>query len=69
VDRAAEDLRVTHQQDADQMNRLARWLVTAPDLLHREPTLALELANQLGRQAPREAAYWNTLSVAHYRLG
>src|SRR4029077_3564772 len=47
VDRAAADLREAHGGNADQMNALAWWLVTAPNLLHREPTLALELAKQL----------------------
>jgi tetratricopeptide (TPR) repeat protein len=69
VDRAAADLREAHQQDADQMNGLAWWLVSATDPVHRELTLALELAEQLVRRSPREAACWNTLGVAHYRLG
>jgi serine/threonine protein kinase/WD40 repeat protein/tetratricopeptide (TPR) repeat protein len=69
IDRAAEDLREAHQEDEDQMSRLARWLLTAPTPLHREPTLALELAKELVRRAPRVAVYWNTLGVAHYRLG
>src|SRR5262249_49270797 len=30
---------------------------------------AVELAKQVVRQAPREAVYWKTLGVAHYRSG
>jgi tetratricopeptide (TPR) repeat protein len=69
VDRAAADLREARGRNADQVNVLAWWLVTASNPLHREPALAVELAKQVVRQAPREAAYWNTLGVAHYRLG
>jgi tetratricopeptide (TPR) repeat protein len=69
VDEAAEDLREAHGRSADQMNELAWWLVTSPYLLHRDPSLAVELAKQAVRQAPREAVYWNTLGVAHDRLG
>jgi tetratricopeptide (TPR) repeat protein len=69
VDKAATDLREARGRNADQMNGLARWLVTAPEPLHRDPTLAVELAKQAVRQAPREAVYWNTLGVAHYRSG
>jgi tetratricopeptide (TPR) repeat protein len=69
VDKAADDLREARGWNADQMNALAWSLVTSPDLLHRDPTLAVELAKQAVRQAPREAVYWHTLGVAHYRLG
>jgi serine/threonine protein kinase/WD40 repeat protein/Tfp pilus assembly protein PilF len=69
VDRADEDLRQAHQQNSDQMNRLAWWLLAAPNLLHREPTLAVALAKQLVHRASSEAVYWNTLGIAHYRLG
>jgi tetratricopeptide (TPR) repeat protein len=69
VDKAAVDLREARGQSADQMNELAWWLLTAPDPLHRDPALAVELAKQAVRQVPREAGYWNTLGVAHYRSG
>jgi tetratricopeptide (TPR) repeat protein len=66
VDKAAEDLRKVRGQNLDQVNYLAWWLVTYRDQ-HRDPTLAL--AKEVVRQAPGEAAYWNTLGVVHYRLG
>jgi tetratricopeptide (TPR) repeat protein len=69
VDKAAEDPREARRRNADQMNRLAWWLVTSPDLRLREPTLALELAKQAVRHAPGEAMFLNTLGVAHYRSG
>jgi tetratricopeptide (TPR) repeat protein len=69
VDKAAEDLGKACGQNPDQVNILAWWLVTYRDLPHRDPTLALELAKQVVRQAPGEAVYWSTLGVAHYRLG
>jgi tetratricopeptide (TPR) repeat protein len=69
VDKAAEDLRKARGQNPNQVNFLAWWLLTYHDLQHRDPTLALELAEQVVRQAPGEAAYWTTLGVAHYRLG
>jgi tetratricopeptide (TPR) repeat protein len=68
-DKAAEDFRKFGGQGPDQANSLAWELATAPNLLHREPSLAVELARQAIRQAPREASYWTTLGVAHYRLG
>jgi tetratricopeptide (TPR) repeat protein len=67
-DKAAEDYRKAGQKP-EQANRLARELATSPNLLHREPRLAVELAKQAVRQAPGEAMYWNTLGVTHYRLG
>jgi tetratricopeptide (TPR) repeat protein len=51
------------------MNEVAWWLVTASNPVHREPALAVELAQQVVRQAPREAVYWKTLGVAYYRSG
>jgi tetratricopeptide (TPR) repeat protein len=69
VDKAAEDLREAHGRDAKQMNVLAWWLATAPNPVHRDPSLAVELAEQAVRQEPREAVYWTTLGVAHYRSG
>ena len=44
-------------------------LATSPDLLEREPSLAVELAEQATRQVPGEASYWTTLGIAHYRAG
>jgi tetratricopeptide (TPR) repeat protein len=67
--RAAEDFRKASEGNAAQANRLAWELATSSDVLCREPSLALELAKQAVQQAPAEAMYWNTLGVAHYRLG
>jgi serine/threonine protein kinase/WD40 repeat protein/Tfp pilus assembly protein PilF len=69
ADKAVADLREVQGENPDQMNELAWWLVTAGERVHREPALAVELAKQVVQQVPREAVYWNTLGVAHYRLG
>jgi tetratricopeptide (TPR) repeat protein len=69
VDKAAPDLRAAQGRNAAQKNEVAWWLVTASNPVHREPALAVELAKQVVRQAPREAVYWKTLGVAHYRSG
>ena len=66
---AAEDFRAAALHMPAEANRLAWDLATAHDPQLREPTLAVELASQATRLAPGEAAYWNTLGVAHYRLG
>jgi len=68
-DKAAEDFRKPGERQADHANLVARQLATLPNLLHREPSLAVERAKQAVQQASREALYWNTLDVAHYRLG
>jgi serine/threonine protein kinase/WD40 repeat protein/tetratricopeptide (TPR) repeat protein len=67
--RAAEDFRAAAQDQPAEANRLAWELATSPDPLLREPALAVELAEQATRLAPAEAAYWNTLGAAHFRLG
>jgi eukaryotic-like serine/threonine-protein kinase len=67
--RAAEDFRAAARDNPSQANRLAWDLATSQDPLLRDPTLAVELAGQATRLAPAEAAYWNTLGAAHYRLG
>jgi tetratricopeptide (TPR) repeat protein len=66
-DEAAQIYRQAVGRNANQANCLAWELATAPNLFHREPTLAVELAKQAVRLAPAEASYWNTLGVAHYR--
>jgi tetratricopeptide (TPR) repeat protein len=48
---------------------LAWLLATAPDPKFRDPRRAVELANQAVALGPREAGPWNTLGVAHYRVG
>ena len=67
--RAAEDFRAAVLHKPAEANRLAWELATSHDPLLREPNLAVEFARQATRLAPKEAAYWNTLGVAHYRLG
>src|SRR5262249_37394356 len=62
-DRATEDFRAVGQKP-DWANHVARGLVTSPNLMHRAPALAVELAMQAVRQAPGEAPYWNTLGIA-----
>jgi tetratricopeptide (TPR) repeat protein len=68
-DKAVEDFRKAGTLKPKEANNLAWELVTSPDPLHREPGLAVELAKQAVRQAPGEDIYWNTLGVAHYRVG
>ncbi|MCI0462922.1 MAG: tetratricopeptide repeat protein, partial [Gemmataceae bacterium] len=66
-DKAAEDFRKAVELKPKEANNLAWELVTAPDPLHRAPSVAVKLAKQAVRQVPAEALYWNTLGVAHYR--
>ena len=69
-DRAAEDFRRAGEGSAAQANDLAWDLATASgEPYRRDPGLAVELAKEAVRKAPGVAAYWNTLGVAHYRLG
>src|SRR5262249_38924976 len=68
-DKAAADFRKASQDKPDQLNQLAWELATSANLLHREPTLAVELAKQAVRKMPGEPMYWNTLGAAHYRTG
>jgi tetratricopeptide (TPR) repeat protein len=50
-------------------NDLARLLATCPDVKHRDPARAVELAKKAVKLAPKEGALWNTLGAAHYRKG
>src|SRR5262249_7045031 len=68
-DKAAADFCKAVCQKPDQANALARIFATTSNTSYRLPTLAVELARQATRQAPREAMYWNTLGIAHYRSG
>jgi serine/threonine protein kinase/WD40 repeat protein/tetratricopeptide (TPR) repeat protein len=68
-DRAAEDFRKAGEASAGHANWLAWTLATSPNEQDRDPGLAVELAKEAVRQAPGVASYWNTLGVAHYRLG
>jgi tetratricopeptide (TPR) repeat protein len=68
-DKAAEDFRQAGELKPKEANNLAWELANSPNVLLRDPGLAVELAQQAVRQAPKEALYWNTLGVAHYRAG
>jgi len=68
-DKAATDFCKAVCQKPDQANALARLFATTSNASYRLPNLAVELAKQATRQAPREAIYWNTLGIAHYRSG
>jgi eukaryotic-like serine/threonine-protein kinase len=68
-DKAAEDFRKAGKLKPYQANNLAWELATSLNPLHRDPSLAVELAKQAIRQLPGEAGCWNTLGVAHYRAG
>jgi serine/threonine protein kinase/WD40 repeat protein len=69
IDKAAVDLRKAGTLRPQEANELAWELATSPNPSCREPSLAVELANQVIRQVPGEPMYWNTLGVAHYRSG
>jgi tetratricopeptide (TPR) repeat protein len=50
-------------------NALAWLLAICPDAKLRDPDQAVALATKAVQLAPKEATYWNTLGVAHYRAG
>jgi serine/threonine protein kinase/WD40 repeat protein len=50
-------------------NNEAWPLLTAGDVKLRDPHQAVELAREAVQLAPEEGNYWNTLGVAHYRVG
>jgi tetratricopeptide (TPR) repeat protein len=50
-------------------NDFAWLLVTCPDMSVRDPKRAVELAKKAVTLAPDNGNLWNTLGVAHYRLG
>ena len=50
-------------------NRFAWFLVTCSDPRLRDPVQAVELAGRATKLQPKNAGYWNTLGVAHYRAG
>jgi serine/threonine protein kinase/tetratricopeptide (TPR) repeat protein len=55
-----------------ELNRVARMLTVFPaehDRERAEQTRAVELAQRAVKLAPEQGAYWNTLGVAHYRVG
>jgi serine/threonine protein kinase len=51
------------------MNSFAWMLATAADPKFRDPPRAVELAKEIVENAPAFADRWNTLGVAHYRVG
>jgi serine/threonine protein kinase/tetratricopeptide (TPR) repeat protein len=55
--------------DAASQNELAWVLATSPFLRLRDPHKALQSAKNALEQAPQAGGYWNTLGVAHYRVG
>src|SRR5262249_60470637 len=50
-------------------NALAYLLATCPDENLRDPDQAVVLAKRAVELAPKNATYWMTLGVAHYRAG
>src|SRR5262249_48959926 len=55
--------------NAGELNNLAWLLATHRQEEQRDPPRAVELARKAVELAPKEGAYWNTLGVAHYRVG
>ncbi len=56
-------------EEARDANNTAWPLATNPDAKQRDPARAIELAHKGVGLAPKQAIYWNTLGVAHYRAG
>jgi serine/threonine protein kinase/tetratricopeptide (TPR) repeat protein len=50
-------------------HRLAKCLVSCPDVQVRKPIQAIELAKKAVAHAPDQGDYWNTLGAAYYRAG
>jgi len=61
--------RISSGDDLESLNALAWFLSTWPDSRLRDPARAIELARKAVARAPKAAAIWNTLGVAHYRAG
>jgi tetratricopeptide (TPR) repeat protein len=71
-DKAREDfskLRELSPARASATNSLAWFLATGPGAEFRDAKRAVQLAEQIVKQAPDTGAYWNTLGAAHYRAG
>jgi tetratricopeptide (TPR) repeat protein len=56
-------------KNAKAHNDAAWFLATGADPKFRDPKLAVELARKAVELAPRQGMFWNTLGVAHYRVG
>jgi eukaryotic-like serine/threonine-protein kinase len=50
-------------------NTMAYWLANHSDPKVRRPKKAVEIAKQAIALSPKEADYWHTLGIAHYRAG
>jgi serine/threonine-protein kinase len=50
-------------------NQLAWFLATSPEPRLQNPALAVRLAKKAVDARSQDANYWNTLGVAHYRVG
>jgi tetratricopeptide (TPR) repeat protein len=64
--RKALDLNAT---SADALNSLAWKFATSADHTHRDPALAVMLAERAVQLSPENGTILNTLGVAHYRAG
>jgi tetratricopeptide (TPR) repeat protein len=51
------------------LNNLAWFLATQPEGEGRDPQRAVKLATRATELEPKNAGYWSTLGVAHYRAG
>jgi serine/threonine protein kinase/WD40 repeat protein len=57
------------KKEALELNDQAWVLATNPEAKLRDPDRAVELAQKAVDLCPKQAMYWNTLGVAHYRAG
>ncbi len=55
--------------DPEAQNELSWALATSPSRALRDFQIALRLAKNAVEQEPQAGDYWNTLGVAHYRVG
>ena len=55
--------------DPEAQNELSWALATSPNRGLHDSQLALRLAKKAVEQEPQAGGYWNTLGVAHYRVG
>jgi serine/threonine protein kinase len=62
-------LALPHDRKGEIANNLAWYLVDCPAKTLRAPAEAVGLAKQAVRRARKVGEYWNTLGVAHYRVG
>ncbi|MGH7176291.1 MAG: tetratricopeptide repeat protein, partial [Tepidisphaeraceae bacterium] len=67
--RQALELNPTYTGAASALNSLAWTLATSADPAHRDPALAVELAEKAAELSPHDGNICNTLGVARYRAG